>query len=185
MKYFLGLLSVVALIVVVFILILHGFSSPNKAKNEITMTDYANSSTVVRLVVDGPVQADENHQGYRITIGRDSSTIEVYKGYQNNVTQAKTYSNNSQAYADFLRALQLQGYTKGSTDSAKSDLRGVCPLGARYSFEIQSSNETVQSFWATSCGKGTFKGNSSSVRRLFRLQIPDFDKLTGEVKLGS
>ncbi|HUC90275.1 MAG TPA: hypothetical protein VMR45_05730 [Patescibacteria group bacterium] len=185
MKYFLGLLSAITLIVIVFILVLHGFSGSSKPKNQITLTDYATSSTVVKLTVSGPVKADQNHQGYSITVGRDSNTIEVYQGYQNTVTQAKTYGNNSVAYADFLRALQLQGFTKGSADTTQSDDRGVCPLGARYTFEIQTAGETIQRYWATSCGKGTFKGTSSSIMTLFKLQIPEFPQITKDIILGT
>lgn len=185
MKYFLGFLTVIVLIIAVFVIVLRGFSgNTNKPKDQINLLDYANSSTVVRFTADGPVTADPNHQGYRITVGRDASTIEVVQGYQNNVTQAQTYDNNSAAYADFLRALQLQNFTKGDSDTAKADDRGVCPNGTTYTFEIQNSGQTVQRYWSTSCGGGTFRGNASTIRGLFQRQIPDFSKITSKLQLG-
>src|SRR6185503_10414921 len=142
-----------------------------------------NSQTVVKFTLDGPVTADPKHQGYRITVGRDANTIEIVQGYQNNVTQAKTYDNNSGAYAEFLRALQLQNFTKGDTDPAKADDRGVCPNGMRYTFEIENAGETKQRFWNTSCGGGTFRGNANTIRGLFQRQIPDYATITAKMQL--
>lgn len=184
MRYFLGFIVVVALIVVVFILVLHGFSGgSSQPKNAINLSDYATSQTVVKLTVDGPINADPNHQAYRITIGRDANTIEVIKGYQNQVVNAQTYANNSEAYASFLRALQLLNFTKGNPDPKKTDPRGYCPTGDRYIFQIESGRDTVQSYWSTSCGGGTFRGNVAGVRSLFIKQIPDFNKITAGLHL--
>jgi hypothetical protein len=184
MRYFLGFLAVITLVVIVFVMVLHGFTGGSKPKNQITMIDYANSETTVELTVEGPVNADQLHQGYDIVIGRDANTMTVTSGYQDHVTQTKTYGNNSDAYADFLRALQLQNFTKGDPDAAKADDRGVCPNGSRYTFEIHNSDQTVQRYWTTSCGGGTFKGNSPVIRTLFQKQIPDFSKLTETLILG-
>jgi len=185
MKYFLGFLAVIVLVIVVFVVVLRGFTgNSRKPQQQINLMDYTNSQTVVKFTADGPVTADPNHYGYRITVGRDSSTIEIVQGYQNNVTQAQTYDNNTAAYADFLRALQLQNFTKGDSDSAKSDDRGVCPNGTRYTFEIDNNGQTVQRYWSTSCGGGTFRGSANTVRSLFQRQIPDYTKYTAKLQLG-
>jgi hypothetical protein len=185
MKYFLGFLAVIVLVIVVFVIVLRGFTGgSNKPKEQINLMDYTNSQTVVKFTATGPVTADPNHQGYRITVGRDANTIEVVQGYQNNVTQAQTYTNNSAAYADFLRALQLQNFTQGISDPARSDNRGVCPNGTRYTFEIENAGQTVQRYWSTSCGGGTFQGNANSVRGLFQRQIPDYPKMSAKLQLG-
>ncbi|HSX16680.1 MAG TPA: hypothetical protein VLH86_01105 [Patescibacteria group bacterium] len=183
MKYFLGFLAVVTLVVLVFILVLKGFSGPAKPKNAINLLDYANSKTVVRLFVEGRVTADNLHRSYRITIGRDANTIEVMNGYKYEVVNAQTYANNNSAYADFLRALQLLNFTKGNPDPKLADTRGYCPNGSRYSYEIETAGQEVQHYWTTSCGGGTFHGNSSAARTLFMRQIPDFNKLTAGVQL--
>jgi len=185
MRYFIGFLTIVALVVAVFIIVLRGFSgTSNKPKTQTNLIDYANTQTVVRYTVDGPVNADQIHQGYRITVGRDANTMEIIKGYQNNVIKAQTYDNNTEAYSNFLRALQLQNFTKGSADASKSDERGVCPNGNRYTFEIETAGQVTQRFWTTSCGGGTFLGNSQTIRTLFQRQIPDFSKLTASVNLS-
>lgn len=185
MKYFLGFLAVVTLVVVVFIIVLRGFTGGGeKPPQQVNLMDYTNSQTVVKLTVTGPVTADSKHQGYRITVGRDASTIEIVQGYENNVVNAKTYPNNSAAYADFLRALQLQNFTKGDPDPDRSDTRGVCPNGNRYTYEVETGSDTIQRFWSTSCGgAGTFQGNGSSIRTLFIRQIPDYSTLTAKLNV--
>lgn len=183
MRYFLGFIAVVAVIIVAFILVLKGFGGSKAPKDEINLLDYANSQTVVRLVVDGPVVSDQNHQGYSITVGRDANTIEVTKGYEKEVTKAQTYANNSEAYANFLRALQLQNFTKGVDDKNREEMRGFCPNGDRFVFEIEAVGRSVQRFWTSTCGGGTFRGNSAAIRNLFARQIPDFNKMTADVKL--
>jgi len=183
MKYFIGFLAVIALVVFVFILVLKGFSGPPKPKDTINLLDYATSSTVVRVFVDGPVNADSLHQSYRITVGRDANVIEIMQGYKNEVVSAQTYSNNSDAYANFLRALQLLNFTKGNPDPKLTDMRGFCPNGDRFSYEIEASGREVQHYWNTSCGGGNFRGSSAQVRSLFQRQIPDFNKLTAGLQL--
>ena len=178
MKYFLGFLAAVGLVVLVFILVLRGLSGGHKQNVQTLLTDYTSTDTVMRLTIDGPVKADQNHQAVRITIGRDSNLIEMVKGYQGQVVNQQAYPNNEAAYGVFLRALQLNGYTKGNTDPEKADDRGVCASGYRYEFEIITGGSSVQRFWTTSCGGGTFAGRPATVRSLFRAQIPDYNKVT-------
>ena len=179
MRYFLGFLAAIGLIVLVFILVLRGLGGHSRQPNVQTLlTDYAKTETVMRLTVDGSVNADESHRRVRITVGRDENTIETLAGYQDQVLDTKTYPNNEEAYYTFLRSLQLQGYTKGVSDPARADERGYCPTGKRYVFEIITGNATVQRYWKGSCGAGTFSGNSSTIRVLFQKQAPDFSKMT-------
>jgi hypothetical protein len=183
MKYFLGFLAVVALVVAVFILVLKGFSGGGTPKNAITLSDYANSRTTVSIMVDGPINSDQQHQSYRITVGRDANTIEVMHGYNYDVVNAQTYPSNTEAYANFLKALQGYGFTKGNTDSKKADPRGACPTGNRITYRIETAGQDVQKFWTTTCGGGTFAGQPGNVRALFIRQIPDFQKITAGLLL--
>jgi hypothetical protein len=174
MRYFFGFLAAIGLIVIVFILILRGFSGNDSPQKQINLLDYTTSDTVMRLTVDGPVNADKLHQSYRITVGREEAAIEMMEGYDGKVVKSETLENTEEAYAHFLRSLQLMGYTKGNTDPNKADERGNCADGSRYVYEIISHNQHVQRFWSTSCGEGTFGGNPSQTRNLFARQIPDF-----------
>lgn len=177
MRYFLGFLAAVALVIVVFILIIRGFGGRERSL-QTDMVDYAKTETVMRMTVQGKVNADQDHRSTTVTIGRSSNTINLIQGYEGHVLQTKTYESNENAYATFLRALQLQGYEKGIDDPARQDSRGVCPTGKVYTFEIITGSATVQRFWTTSCGGGTFRGNASVIRQLFRAQIPDYSEVT-------
>jgi hypothetical protein len=176
MRYFFGFLAAVALIVVVFVLIVRGFGG-SRPGIESQLTDYAETQTVMRMIEAGPVNADQNHRSISVTVGRSSNTIDLIEGYEGHVLQSKSYPSNESAYATFLRALQLQGFTKGNADPTKLDSRGVCPLGKVYTFEIVTGSAIVQSFWATSCHSGTFKGATANIHQLFRAQIPDYSLL--------
>lgn len=174
MKYFFAFLLAVALIVVVFILVVRGLTGGGSPTEQVNLVDYAKTQTIVRMVVSGPVNINQEHRSVDVTIGRNSNTIELVGGYQDNVLSTRTYQSNEDAYATFLRALDLQGYTKGNTDSDREDSRGYCPTGKVYTFQIITGSATVQNLWTTSCGGGTFRGNTNVVRTLFREQIPDY-----------
>src|SRR5215510_3644872 len=104
MKYFFGFLAAIGLIVAVFLLVLRGFGGHGGTpQNQINLLDYTTSDTVVRLTVDGPVNADSLHQSYRITVGRTDATIEIMSGYDGRVTTSKTYENTEESYATLLR----------------------------------------------------------------------------------
>ena len=186
MRYFAGFLVAIGLLILVFILILKGFSHSSGPKTpQITLSDYANTDTVVQLTIDGPLTSDQKHHGVRITVGQNQSTIQTYQGYQNDITSSKTYSNNESSYDNFLHALQLYGFTKGSTDPNKTDERGYCPNGNRYIYEILSDGGSdIERFWSTSCGgQGNFSGNPSEVRQLFIRQIPDYGTITAKLNI--
>jgi hypothetical protein len=176
MKYFLGFLASVGLIVFVFILIVRGFNGNSKKVTTTPLTDYANSSVEMQYTIDGPVNADQDHKSVRITVGQNEVVIETLKGYDQTVGQTQTFDNNQTSYSTFLRALDIAGYSKGNTDSSKKDERGYCPTGTRYSYDIIDGSDTKQHFWSASCSSpGTFKGNMSQVRVLFQAQIPNYD----------
>lgn len=177
MKYFLGFLASIGLIVFVFILIVRGFTGSGSKKAPVTpLTDYANTSVQMEYTMDGPINADQSHKAVRITVGQNQVSIETLTGYDQTVAQTKTYDNNQASYSTFLRALDIAGYSKGNPDKSKKDERGYCPTGTRYSYDIVDGSDTKQHFWSASCSSpGTFKGNVSQIRVLFQAQIPDYD----------
>lgn len=176
MRYIFGFLAAVALIMVVFILIVRGFGG-GRPNAKVELVDYVKTQTVMRMTVSGPINLEEKHRSVIVVVGRTTNSVELVQGYQGMVLESKDYNTNEEAYASFLRALDLQGYTKGNTDPKRQDSRGVCPTGRVYTFEIITGASTVQKLWTTSCGGGTFKGNTTTIRKLFREQIPDYSKI--------
>ena len=186
MRYFIGFLVSIGLVILVIVLIVRGFSGDGSKPSQTPLSDYANTEVQVRLTVDGPIVADSQHNAYRITVGRSDTALETFRGYESTLIDMRRYDNNPVSYTNFLKALDLAGFTKVVKQTGDSDERGVCAIGDRYIMEIINGSSRIQRYWATSCrGGGTFRGANQEVRRLFRAQIPpnDLSKLTGGLNL--
>jgi hypothetical protein len=180
MRYLIGIVIAIGLIVVLIILL---FSGGKPAAPKVTsLSSYAGSDAVVRLTIDGPVNAPQNHQQVQITVGRDSATFEALQGYDGQVTNTQSYPNTQNSFATFLLALAKAGYLQGNNDPALRDDRGYCPLGERFIFELEQDSNDLTRYWSTSCGSPkTFGGNLNMTLSLFKDQIPDYDTLTANL----
>ena len=184
MRYLIGLLITIAVIIFIIIRLLSGGSdTPGQPVPE--LADYASTDTVVRMIVANSVQAIDMHRRVEITVGRDSAEFVLFRGYDGEELNSKRYGMNEQAYESFLRALDISGrYTEGNPDPDLEDERGYCAIGSRYVFEIvDGDGEVIQHYWSTSCGPKTFDGDTDTVRQLFELQIPDYDDLLDDVDI--
>lgn len=183
MRYIVGFLIAIGLIVLLFVWIFHGGSGTPKTSQPQLIT-YANTGTVMQYTDDYSVVADQQHREVVITVGRDQTTFSVLGGYQNQVLRTQTYGNTEASYAVFLQALQHENFNNGNTSNkALQDERGYCPEGHRYIFEVTDGSTVKQRLWTSSCGIGTFKGQTDTVRNLFRKQIPDYDTLIENIGL--
>lgn len=185
MRYFIGFLISIGLIVLIIVLLFHHGGSGKVPATKAPLISYSNSDTTVREIIDQTINAPQNHRTIQITVGRDTTTFELIQGYDGNPLNTKTYPMTASAYAVFLHALQHEGYTLGNDDSTLKDERGFCPLGTRYIFEVvDGSGSDIERFWTTSCGSGspsTFKGKTATVLQLFQQQVPDYDTLTANL----
>jgi hypothetical protein len=183
MRYLLGLLGIVGLVIVVVILIVRGLSGDDAVKDAKPLTDYAQTNAVMRLTVDGPINADKVHQSVRVTVGQSEAKAEILQSYHNTVANTLSYPNNQQAYGVFLRALDLLNFNVGSSDPKLSDARGFCPDGNLYTLEIYEAGREIQRYWQTSCGEGSFDGELGKISDLFEAQIPDYSNFVQDVEL--
>jgi hypothetical protein len=175
-RYFFGLLLVVALLILLIVLIVHGGGKPKVPTSSRTLDSYSNTSATVSMEIDGPINAQSEHDQLLVTIGSNSATLQVMQGYNGNVTKTDNYANTQAAYDAFLHALEYAGFTEGSTASNLSDDSGYCPLGDRYVFELQQNGSSIERYWTTNCS-GTphsFAGNVGLVTTLFQNQIPGY-----------
>lgn len=186
MKYFIGFVVTVFLVIFAVILLVGGGGKKSVTKLPATsksLTSYATSDAAVSMTIDGPVNADQSHQEVRVTVSKSSVLYEQIDGYTNHVVNSKSYPNNSEAYANFLSALNKAGYTRGDTTAAIQDERGYCSLGNRYIFEVKQGGKTLQRYWTSTCGKTkTYLGEKNLTTQLFKLQVPDYSKLTRNMK---
>ena len=140
----------------------------------------------VRMTVRGPIVANENFHSYTVTVAPDSRTMTTYKGYLSEQVNVSQLDNNVQAYTQLVTALSRANLMEGTPLSGDADnTDGICATGYLYEFEVLQSTNTVQKLWTTNCkgSPGSLKANLTQVVNLFRAQIPDFVKLTTEVKL--
>ncbi len=152
------------------------------AQQGIALVDYAERDSKVVFTVDGQINSEEQHRAIRITVGRDSKTVEVVKGYQNTVLSTNRFDNNPEAYKTFMYALTRLNFAKQRTIKQTNDL-AVCPQGRRYVSELYDNNDRKMRLWTASCQKGTSSANYSQLQSLFQKQIPDYSKLVGNVQL--
>lgn len=185
MRFIIGaLVAIGAFILLIVIIIKLIFGGGGTPQQQLDLNNYANTATEMQLTVDGPVNAAQNHRQIQITVGRDENTIEIIRGYQDDVINRKSYASSADAYNAFLHALTIVGYNQGSNAKVGSQL-GHCPLGQRYIFAvINPDGKEIQHYWATSCGgSGNYKGSVDTTLSLFQAQIPDFDDLTSNLDI--
>ncbi len=175
MRFIIGFLVTIGLIILAFILIFRGSSAP--AAKTLDVTQYTNTNVVMQFTINGPINAEQNHRQTRITVGQNQVTMTTMQGYQNTVIQSKSYANNTTAYDYFLHAIQLQGYTKGSSVASLKDDRGQCPLGSVYIYEVIDGAQDVQRYWHSTCNTGNFRGSFNVINTLFMAQVPDYATL--------
>jgi hypothetical protein len=182
MRYLIGFLGVIAIIILIIVLFVRGGGPETPA---IDLADYTTDTSEVVLINDGPVSASQTHDVVKITVNQTEATINVIKGYEGQVVASKSYPMNPNAYAAFLLSLKHAGYTIGNENADLKDERGYCPTGDRYVYELNDNGGEVLRFWNTSCSNnlGTFKGQASLIRQLFRMQIPDYNPLTNNLNV--
>lgn len=188
MRYFIGFLVTIGLIVLIIVLLLGGggrSGNQSPANKPFNLVDYANGSTAAQIIIDGPVVADQDHTMLKINVSQQDAELTIYSGYQQNVVSSQTFPNNSTSYAIFLQSLQKAGFTLHDT-KVGYDERGYCPQGERYILSFTDNGTDVRRSWTTTCGTSvpsSFKGNLSTVLFLFKNQIPNYQQLTRTTQL--
>ena len=181
-RYFIWASAVFLLLVLLIILIFHGGKSKAPLLTSQQLIGYASTDAVARLTIDGPINADQNHQAVEINVGKNSVTFEQLSGYNGQVVNLQTFVSTEAAYNVFLHALALAGFTNGNSSPSASNDLGYCPLGDRYVFEFNYNGNDLQRYWSTSCGGlGTYSGNLGLTLTLFQAQVPNYDTLVQNV----
>jgi hypothetical protein len=184
MRFFFGVLVAIGLIILIVILMLSGNGGSKLPAITKTLTSYTNDNDAVRLTIDGPVNANQNHQGIQITVDNSDVTFEQLQGYQDSVVNLQNFANNQPAFAVFLHALNFAGFTKGNTAKSLSDERGYCALGNRYIFELLENGNDLERYWTSSCGSPkTYLGSLNLTLSLFEAQVPGYSQLAQNINL--
>jgi hypothetical protein len=185
MRYIIGLFVTLGLLILLIVLIVHGGSHKAVVPNTtVSLESYATTDATVKLTIDGPIVASQNHNTAEITVGQNSTDLQLIQGYDGNVITSKTFTNSTNGYDAFLHALAHAGFTEGNTSSALKDESGICAQGDRYIFELQQDGKDLERYWATSCGgTKTYEGSVDLTTELFKAQIPGYDNLVETANL--
>ena len=177
-RYLVGFGITVGLIILLVIMLFSGGDSPKKTTTAGKPLDsYASTDAEMRLTIDGPINASEDHRQIQIIVDRDHTAVNVYKGYEQEVIQTQSFANSEAGYSAFLHSLALLNFNKGES-STKAGEVGHCATGRRYVFELVDGSRTIERYWATSCnGPHTYAGNQLSTIQLFQRQIPHYDDI--------
>jgi hypothetical protein len=188
MKYVIGVIAVIIVTILAVVLIVNrdgGQEDANQTgKRVVSLYEDAKDGGIVSYTIEGPIVGEDEHRAVRITVNSGTRKIEILKGYNNTVEKSQTFNNTSAGYEEFLKALEIAGFSREQSYNPK-DERGVCPLGRRYIYEFEKSGRDNLKTWSTSCSEkqGTFGGVATTIRRLFQNQIPEYSKFVSDTRL--
>jgi len=182
MRYFIGFLITIGLIIVLIVLLFSGGNKSTPSAVPKLLSSYASTDAEVRLTIDGPINAAQSHQKVQITINSSQATFQQLQGYDGTVVNTQSYANTPNGYYAFLRALEQADFTKGNSSPALANDTGLCPLGDRYNMELIQNGNVLENYWTTTCGGlATFEGNTDLTLQLFQAQIPNYSNLTENI----
>jgi hypothetical protein len=183
MKYVTWFLSLVVIVIAVIVgsVLIRNIMDDARINNQSStssksITEQIKENSTLRLRVEGPVIADENHQSMQIDVTPTSRTVMLYKTYNNTVFKQTKYENNQKAFEAFAQALDHAGFSESRGDSKYA---GECALGRVYHLELLQGEKLVQDLWTTSCATTrTFSGSMAAILTLFQKQIPNYSEAT-------
>jgi hypothetical protein len=185
LRYVVGVLGVI-LVIFLLVALIFGRGGNTTTQNNKTapqLVDYADKNSSVSLTTVGRLVGNDERREIRVTVTPNERRLEILSGYDESVISLQTYPNTREAYSNFLSALATNGFTKKRSTSI-TDPRGLCPTGNRYIYDLSEDGNHLSNLWNTSCNDGSnFAGRGSTVREIFKNQIPDYNKQTQSVHL--
>lgn len=165
-----------------------GGDQPSEGQVDVGRDSLLNTSVdrSVRMTVRGPIVAEEEFRSYQITVSPSSRRLVTYSGYLESPTETKQYSNNVEAYEQFVHALDKANMMNGDAfEGEKDDTRGICATGSVYEFEVLRADSSVKRLWTSTCrgSTGSFKASIEQVEGLFLEQIPDAQQVLKDLDI--
>jgi hypothetical protein len=165
-----------------------GNSSQGTEKVDLGVESLLNTSVdrSVRMIVRGPLVADENFRSYQIAVDSSSRRLTTYSGYLDQTIESVQLGNNTKAYEELVYALARANLMKGEElDGDKNDTRGICAAGRMYEFEVLQGTSVIKRLWTSTCkgSAGSLKASVKQLETLFQNQIPDSKKTLSKIDL--
>lgn len=146
-----------------------------------------NADRSVRMIVRGPIRANENARSYTVTIAPDKRVMTTYKGYVGEQIDNEELDNNVQAYKQFVNALSRAELMEGTPLSGEANsIDGICAAGLVYEFEVRQGSNVIERLWTSTCkgSPGSLDASLSQVSRLFQVQIPNYSSLLSKARFN-
>lgn len=181
MKYFLGVLGVILLVIFVIVLALRGGDDTSTPAPDVkALTEYsAEPQSQATMTTGGAINAEENHRIVNVQVTASSRSVAITEGYNGKVISEETFPNTTDAFSAFLAGLEQVGFSK--VRSSKLDFTSVCPTAKRYSYVLSSNGEDVVNSWSATCERGTYGGQVTNTQNLFQAQIPNYSDIVNDV----
>jgi len=179
-----GLMLVLVISLIVLILLsLNG----HHITNTVSMGQYAsNPSAQVAMLIDGPVNAAQNHNQVLVVANNYQTTIKVFKGYNDHTVYQKSFPATVSSFHVFLRSLEYASFTDGSNNPNLRQASGYCPTANRYIFSFSVNGKQMTRYWTTDCSNdpSTYKGNLPLTLQLFAAQVPGFNNIVSNLNIN-
>ncbi len=188
MRYLLGFLVALALIIIAVVLIVNGINQKpvNIAKQLNSFASYASTGSQASLSIEGPITANQNHNKVIITVNASNVNLSITQGYNDRIINSQNFNNSENSYLAFLKSIFISGFTnKIKANGNYNSPVGLCPSGDNYIFSMTNNLSTVVNSWETSCvgSPHTFNGNLNSILQLFELQVPSYQNYVNNVNI--
>lgn len=137
-------------------------------------------STTSDYEVRGVINSVEQHRILKMSINKDRRAITIYRGYGRQVVKSISLPNTKASYNQFVRALEISGFTTVNNKAQYDSPDGVCASGFTRTYDLLNGPETISSLWQSTCGnnQGTSAANANEIHNLFRAQFPNYDRFT-------
>lgn len=189
MRYGLGVLLVIFLVIVGAVVLFDGDnSSSSKQLRNTQIVDYENKDRAsVSWTQQGVLVGEDQRRSIRVIVTRNNRMVEVLDGYEQRVEKSQQYTNTPAAFSAFVRALDDASFGL-ERDVSEPDERGMCPTGNIFIYRLTDVGTEIMRTWSGNCSRagGSFGGstkNASLIARLFKAQITGYSDFVSGVKL--
>ena len=187
LRYLIALGVVFLLVITLVVFVFNGDDKKKPAgPTLLPLNEYAfDNTSAVTYTQRGRINGDDVHRNIVIKVTSDERKIDIIQGYQGNVISTQSYSNNQDAYEQFLYALKQAGFLTKKKEIKVDNPNGRCSTGILYFYTLSQDFDELSNLWSGNCSKeiGTFGGNSALINTLFQAQITDYGKITSGVSL--
>ena len=187
-RFIVGFLLAIALVIVLFVRIFfsNGGSHNGIVNQPAPLASYAvNPTAEVSMLIDGPVNAESEHNQIQIVVTNIGTTINIFQGYNDQLVSTHYFALSESGFHVFLRSLEYAKFTSGVNDPQLGQASGYCPLGDRYIFAFSVNGQQQWRHWVDNCNGDpqTFTGNLNLTLQLFENQVPNYGNIVSGLNI--